>query len=67
MTIFVILCEKERTERGENVYFDALLYPGTLVCRRMGIDPESDQGLIRSMFNMLIYLIVILCGLWAVM
>ena len=37
--------------------FDALLYPGILVCRRMGIDPESDQGLIRSMFNMLIYLV----------
>jgi hypothetical protein len=47
--------------------FDALLYPGTLVCRRMEIDPESDQGLIRSMFNMLIYLVVILCGLWAAM
>lgn len=47
--------------------FDALLYPGTLVCRRMGIDPERDQGLIRSMFNTLIYLVVILCGLWAVM
>ena len=47
--------------------FDALLYPGTLVCRRMGIDPESDQGLIRSMFYMLIYLVVILCGLWAAM
>ena len=47
--------------------FDALLYPGTLVCRRMGIIPESDQGLIRSMFNILIYLVVILCGLWAEM
>ena len=47
--------------------FDALLYPGTLVCRRMGIDPESDQGLIRSMFNMLTYLIVILCDLCEVM
>ena len=47
--------------------FDALLYPGTLVCRRMGIDPESDQGLIRSMFNMLIYLIVILWDLCEVM
>ena len=45
--------------------FDALLYPGTLVCRRMGIGPKSYQGLIRSMFNILIYLVVILCGLWA--
>ena len=47
--------------------FDASLYPGTLVCRRVGIDPERDQGLIRSMFNMLIYLVVILCGLWTAM
>ena len=47
--------------------FDALLYPGTLVCRRMEIDPESDQGLIWSMFNMLTYLVVILTGLWAAM
>ena len=47
--------------------FDALLYPGTLVCRRMGIDPESDSGLIWSMFNMLTYLVVTLTGLWAAM
>ena len=47
--------------------FDALRYPGTLVCRRMGIDPENDQGLIWSMFNMLTYLVVILTGLWAAM
>ena len=45
--------------------FDVLLYQGTLVCRRMGIDPESDHGLLRSMFYMLIYLVVILRGLWA--
>tara|TARA_B110000908_G_scaffold172378_1_gene239421 strand:- start:1764 stop:1868 length:105 start_codon:yes stop_codon:yes gene_type:complete len=33
----------------------------------MGIEPESDQGLIRSMLNMLVYLIVILFGMWIVM
>ena len=27
-------------------FVDLILLPGTLVCRRMGIEPESDQGLI---------------------
>ena len=35
--------------------------------RKMCIEPESDQGLIRSMLNMLVYLIVILFGMWIVM
>lgn len=48
-------------------FVDLILLPGTLVCRRMGIEPESDQGLIRSMFNMLIYLVVILSALWIFM
>ena len=42
-----------------------LLWPGTVVCRRMGIDPEQYQGLVRSMFNMIIYLTVTLGLLWA--
>ena len=40
-----------------------LLWPGTVVCRWIGVDPEADMGLVRSMFNMLIYLVVILGGL----
>lgn len=48
-------------------FVDLILLPGTLVCRRMGIEPESDQELIRSMFNMLIYLVVILSALWIFM
>ena len=48
-------------------FVDLILLPGTLVCRRMGIEPESAQGLIRSMFNMLIYLVVILSALWIFM
>ena len=48
-------------------FVDLVLLPGTLVCRRMGIEPESDQELIRSMFNMLIYLVVILSALWIFM
>lgn len=46
---------------------DIMLWPGTKVCQWMNIEPESDQGLIRSMFNMLIYLTVILFSLWAFM
>ena len=47
---------------------DALLWPGTKICERMGIDPAKDEaGLIRAMFNMLVYLVVILGVMWAVM
>ena len=46
---------------------EIILWPGTKVCEYLNVDPESDQGLIRSMFNMLIYLIVILFAMWALM
>ncbi len=48
-------------------FVDIILWPGTKVCERLGIEPESDAGLVRSMFNMLIYLVVILGGIWAFM
>ncbi|KMW59511.1 hypothetical protein AIOL_004493 [Candidatus Rhodobacter oscarellae] len=41
-----------------------LLWPGTAICRRIGVDPESDMGLVRSMFNMLVYLSVALAFVW---
>jgi hypothetical protein len=43
---------------------DALLWPGTKICERLGVDPESDAGLIRSMFNMIVYLTVFLPIVW---
>lgn len=46
---------------------EIILWPGTKICERMGVDPESDAGLIRSMFNMIVYLVVILGVMWAVM
>ena len=46
---------------------DIILWPGTKICERLGVDPESDAGLIRSMFNMIIYLTVILGVMWAIM
>ena len=46
---------------------DMILWPGTKICERLGVDPESDAGLIRSMFNMIIYLTVILGAMWAIM
>ena len=49
------------------VIVNALLWPGTKICEAMGIDPESDQGLLRSMFNMLTYLTVALAVLWLVL
>jgi len=44
-----------------------LLWPGTKICERMGLDPEADAGLIRSMFNMIVYLAVCLMILWIVL
>ncbi|WP_323006198.1 hypothetical protein [Pseudorhodobacter sp.] len=45
-------------------FVNALLWPGTKICQWLGVDPTADAGLIRSMFNMLVYLVVILAGLW---
>lgn len=35
---------------------DMILWPGTILCRYFGIDPKSDMGLMRSLFNFLIWL-----------
>jgi hypothetical protein len=37
-------------------FADALLWPGTFLCKRFGVDPKSDMGLMRSFFNFLIWL-----------
>jgi len=42
----------------------AILWPGTVICERLGIDPESDAGLVRWMINTLIHLFVCLAGVW---
>ena len=44
-----------------------MLWPGTVVCRWIGVDPESDMGLVRSMFNMIFYLVVLLGALWIIL
>ena len=46
---------------------EIILWPGTKVCERLGVDPKGDAGLIRSMFNMIIYLTVILAAMWVLM
>ena len=48
-------------------FVNLLLWPGTQVCLRLGIEPESDMGLVRSMFNMIFYLVVILGAMWIAM
>jgi len=35
---------------------DVILWPGTFLCKRFGINPESDMGLMRSFFNFMIWL-----------
>lgn len=37
---------------------EAFLLPGTKICQLLGVDPEADAGLIRWMFNTLIYLVL---------
>lgn len=46
---------------------EIVLWPGTKMCERMGVDPTGDAGLIRWMFNTLFYLIVALGMVWAVL
>jgi hypothetical protein len=46
---------------------DLILWPGTKVCERLGIDPKGDAGLIRSMFNMLFYLSLFLTIMLGIM
>lgn len=43
---------------------DIILWPGTKICELLGVDPEGDAGLIRWMFNTIIYLIVGLGIMW---
>ncbi len=45
---------------------DAILWPGTKVCERMGVDPEADGGLLRWMVNTLFYLVVCLIVVWII-
>lgn len=45
-------------------FADMVLWPGTKICEKMGIDPSSDAGLIRWMINTLIYLILALVVVW---
>lgn len=47
-------------------FSDMVLWPGTKICEKMGIDPSSDAGLIRWMINTLIYLVVALLVVWIV-
>lgn len=47
-------------------FAEMILWPGTKICQRMGIDPTSDAGLIRWMINTLIYLIVALAIVWII-
>jgi len=47
-------------------FSDVILWPGTKVCERFGVDPKSDAGLIRWMINTLVYLVVALVIVWVI-
>lgn len=38
-----------------DMFIRILLWPGTRIVEKLGIDPESDIGLLRSMFNTIIW------------
>ena len=44
----------------------AFLWPGTYLTAKLGIDPDSEFGLLRSMFNTLIWTAVGLAIVFAV-
>lgn len=44
----------------------AFLWPGTALTAKLGIDPDSEFGLLRSMFNTLIWTAVGLAVLFIV-
>ena len=48
-------------------FTEIFLWPGTTTCQWMAVDPDSDSGLIRWMFNTLFYLFVTLAALWAIL
>lgn len=35
---------------------DLILWPGTQLCKIFGINPTDEMGLLRSFFNMLVWL-----------
>lgn len=48
-----------RIIRMENVMTaiaDLILWPGTQLCKIFGINPTDEMGLLRSFFNMLVWL-----------
>lgn len=48
-------------------FTEIFLWPGNTICRWLGVDPDSDSGLIRWMFNTLFYLFVTLALLWIIL
>ena len=45
---------------------DMILWPGTKICERLGVNPTRDAALIRWMINTLIYLVIALIVVWII-
>ncbi|MFT6168261.1 MAG: hypothetical protein ACJAR9_000369 [Celeribacter sp.] len=45
---------------------EAILWPGTKFCERLGVNPEGEAALIRWMVNTLVYLVMSLIIVWIV-
>ena len=46
---------------------EAILWPGTKVCERLGVNPEGEAALIRWLVNTLVYLVASLIIMWIIM
>ena len=46
---------------------EAILWPGTKVCERLGVNPEGEAALIRWLVNTLVYLVVSLIVMWIIL
>ncbi|WP_168771059.1 hypothetical protein [Palleronia sediminis] len=45
---------------------EAILWPGTKVCEKLGLNPEGEAALIRWLVNTLVYLVVSLAVVWII-
>lgn len=45
---------------------DMILWPGTKICERLGVNPTGDAALIRWMINTLVYLVIALIVVWII-
>lgn len=46
------------------LFANIIFWPGNTICRKLGVDPDGDAGLLRWLLNSIIYLVICLIILW---